>query len=176
MGFLDGNDKGVRLRRLPGKVLALPLVFMFAMLVWVGIEYIKVEESYRQLRFVAARVGVDRVALAPVPDVLLLDGLREAHRFLIAEPRSDLKVAQLDAMQSVARRYPNVPTLFRYALIEGLNGQREGAAHTLALICKLNTRPHCDEVRESWTELQSRYAGLRDITFPLNESRSSTSR
>lgn len=166
MGFLDGNDETAAMRLLPGKALALPLVFMAAMLVWVGVEYIKVEESYRQLRFVAARVGADRVFVAPVPQVLLLDGLRESHRFLITEPRKGLSLAELDSMHNVARRYPNVPTLFRYALAEGLNGQRDGAMHTLALICKLNTRPHCDEVRASWADLQTRHAELRDVTFP----------
>lgn len=163
MGLLDGGPEGSRWRGLPALSLTLPLLCMIAMLAWVGAEYMRVEESFRQLRFVNARIGVDRVASAPAPQVLLLDGPREMHRMMIMKPGPNWTTADLKHMQRVAERFPTVPVLFRYAYVAGLNGRPEEAARALGLLCKLNSERGCREMLAEWAELQSRHAALRGI-------------
>ena len=163
MGWLDSEPESAPARRLPAASLALPLAGMVAMLVWIGVEYLRVEESFRQLRLVTARIGVDRVATAPAPDVRLLDAPREMHRMMIVPPAPDWSAADLQRLREVAWRFPTLPVMFRYALVSGLNGQPDEAARALALACKLNTERTCKELVAQWAELQSTNAALQGI-------------
>jgi hypothetical protein len=164
MGLLEGPPQASRMRGLPALSLGLPLAGMLVMLVWVGVEYMRVEEAFRQFRFVHARIGVDKVSTAPIPEVLLLDAPREMHRMMIVEPGPNWSAADLQRLRQVAERFPAVPVLFRYAQVAGLNGQPEEAARALGLLCKLNSERTCKEVQMDWAELQSRLAELRDIS------------
>lgn len=163
MGLLDGGPQGAPGRGLPAASLALPLAGMVAMLVWIGAEYLRVEESFRQLRLVTARIGVDRVATAPVPEVRLLDAPREMHRMMILPPATGWSAADLERMREVAERFPTLPVLFRYAQVAGLNERPDAAARALGLVCKLNNERVCEQVRVDWAELQTRYPELRLI-------------
>lgn len=164
MGLLDGEPaQASPSRALPAWSLGLPLAAMVVMLVWIGVEYMRVEEAFRQLRLVTARIGVDRVATAPAPDVRLLDAPREMHRMMIVPPASNWSAADLERMREVAERFPTLPVLFRYAQVAGLNGRPDEAARALGLVCKLNNERACEQVRVDWAELQSRYPELRVI-------------
>jgi len=163
MGLLEGPPQASRTRGLPALSLGLPLAGMLVMLVWVGVEYMRVEEAFRQFRFVHARIGVDKVSTAPIPEVLLLDAPREMHRMMIIEPGPNWSAADLRRLREVAERFPTVPVLFRYAQVAGLNGQPEEAARALGLVCKLNSERMCKEVHMDWAVLQARFPGLRDI-------------
>lgn len=164
MGLLEGASAGApRARGLPAWSLALPLLGMVVMLVWIGVEYIRVEEAFRQLRFVNARIGVDRVADAPTPDVRLLDAPREMHRMMILKPAPGWSGADLQRMREVAERFPTVPVMFRYAQVAGLNGKPEEAARALALLCKLNSERTCGQLLGEWAELQAVHPELRGI-------------
>ena len=164
MGLLDGGTQAPVTRGLPTWSLGLPLAGMVAMLVWIGVEYLRVEESFRQLRFVTARIGVDRVATAPVPDVRLLDAPREMHRMMILPPAPGWSAADLQRMREVAERFPTLPVLFRYAQVTGLNGRPEEAERALGLVCKLNNERVCEQVRLDWAELQTRHPELRAVS------------
>ena len=165
MGALDASGSP-ELQRLPRKALALPLAFMVAMLGWVGVEYMKVEQAFRQVRFVTAGIGVDKVPVAPVPEVWLLDLPREAHRMMLAEPKTGMSTVELHWMQTVAQRQAIVPFLLRYALAAGLNGEQTQAARTLGMLCKMNLANTCAESRAEWAQLQARFAQLQAISFP----------
>ena len=163
IGLLEGAPQGARTRGLPKASLVLPLAGMFAMLLWVGVEYMRVEESFRQLRFVGARIGVDRVATAPTPEVRLLDGPRELHRMMILPAGPGWSAQDLQRMREVAERFPTVPTLFRYAEVAGMNGRADEAARALGLLCKLNHETTCQQALADWADLQARHAELRGI-------------
>ncbi len=163
MGLLEGGPQSAPTRGLPAASLGLPLAGMVVMLVWVGVEYMRVEESFRQLRFVTARIGVDRVATAPLPEVRLLDAPREMHRMMILPPAPGWSEADLERMREVAERFPTLPVLFRYAQVAGLNGRPDEAARALGLACKLNTERVCEQVYLDWAELQARHPELRAI-------------
>ena len=163
IGLLEGGPQASPTRGLPAASLGLPLVGMVVMLVWIGVEHMRVEESFRQLRLVTARIGVDRVATAPLPEVWLLDAPREMHRMMTVRPGPDWSAADLQRMREVAERFPTLPVLFRYAQVAGLNGRPDEAARALGLACKLNTERVCEQVRLDWAELQMRHPELRAI-------------
>lgn len=166
MGVLDGMAGSTPLRRLPAASLAIPLALMTGMLGWVGSEYIRVEDSARQVRLLMAGVGVDRVPTVSPPDVRLLDALREYHRLWITSAKSGMSAAELDWMKTVVRRYPTPPAQLRYALAAGLNGRHEEATVTLARICAMHATSRCVEARESWVRLRTMHPELRRIEMP----------
>lgn len=168
IGVLDGGSNARR-TALPRTALVLPTVLTMAMLGWIGIEYMNVEQAARQLRFVKARIGLDSVPTAPVPEVVLLDGLREAHRFALTEPRPGLDAAELQWMHVVAQRNASAPILFRYAQAAGLNGRARDAADTLGILCKTNDPKKCAEGRAEWGRLQERHPELASIPFPSSD-------
>lgn len=137
-----------------------------ALFAWVSVEYLETEESARQVRMVLAGVGVDRVQHVPPPNTLLLDALREYHRFWITPARPQMDTAELDWMRRVTLRFPFPPSMLRYALAAGLNGRPDDAARMLRAICNIHPVERCREARESWLAAQRRYPMLATVPTP----------
>ena len=170
MGALDGLNGQRHGWSVARPSFAMPLAILVSLLAWVSVEYAKVETAAWQLRMVSARIGVDRVSTAPPPDVVLLDAPREFQRFAITEARPGMSAQELDWMRRVSHRYAYAPSMLRFALAAGLNGHRKEAAHTLVLLCKMNTAERCEEGRAAWRALQQQYAVLDDVTMPAREA------
>ncbi len=170
MGTIEGaHDLTPVDRPVPRWKLGLPLAGLSVMLVWVGMECMTVEGTTRQLRFVVAGIGIDRVPTVAPPDVVLLDEPREIHRFWLTPVRVGLSDTELDWMRVVMQHNSAPSTMLRYALAAGLNGRAEESARTLALICKIYPKQRCDEGRDSWRDLKSQHRQLAPILFPSNE-------
>lgn len=135
-------------------------------LVWIGVEYMKVESAARQLRFVLLGVGLEKVPDAPVPDVWLLDQPREYHRFLITRARTGMSAQEIEFMRLNAARGARPAAMLRVALALGLNGQQQESALWLLRICKMHSVPRCDEGRSNWAAAQKQYPVLQPIPFP----------
>jgi len=136
-----------------------------AVLAWVAVDYLKAEQGYRLLRLESARIGVTGLTTPP-PDLQLLTQLEAFQRFAHTEARAGLSAEELDQMRKVTERYAYPPSLFRYALAQGLNGQPDGAALTLLRLCRIHPRERCDEGREAWASLQQRHPSLRRVLYP----------
>lgn len=136
-----------------------------AVLAWVAVDYLKAEQGYRLLRLESARIGVTGLTTPP-PDLQLLTQLEAFQRFAHTEARAGLSAEELDQMRKVTERYAYPPSLFRYALAQGLNGQPEGAALTLLRLCRIHPRERCDEGREAWASLQQRHPSLQRVLYP----------
>jgi len=141
-------------------------VSMAAALTMVVVEYATVESADRDARMAMARVGYGPGHVIPPPDVWLLDGPREFHRFRFTEARPGMSEDELVWMNRVVMRYPYPPALFRLALAQGLNGHPVQAREHLRGLCNTNWPTACDEAGESWREVQRKYPQLRDITMP----------
>jgi O-antigen ligase len=165
VGTLDGFEPG-RSVTLPRGYFLILWAACVGLLLWVAAEYMRVEESARQLRLVMSGVGVDKVPSAPPPDVRLLDGLREYHRFFATPVQPGMSDEQLDGMRRVAQRNPLPGSLLRLALALGLNGRAEEAARVLRAACHLHPAKRCDDVRESWRASQRVYPGLAEVSLP----------
>lgn len=137
-----------------------------AMLFWIGVEYLQVEDAARNVRMAMAGVGIDKVRHVPPPGVKLLDAPREYHRFWNTPAARGMSAEQLDWMRTVAYRNHFPPVLLRYALAAGLKGRPAEARRMLLAICHLNAEARCREARESWRAAQVQYPELASIPPP----------
>lgn len=151
----------------PKLVVLGPYAFAVVLLGWTLVDYARVEEHYRQLRFELAGYGPaeDR---ARISDVLLLSQLREFQRFARSEARANMSAEELDWMRKMAERYGYAPVLFRYALSAALNGQLDAAARTLSVLCNVHPREHCQMGLDAW-ESMVRSANPELEAVPLPE-------
>lgn len=159
---LPGTPKPV----LPRPLFAGALAFMLAMLLWIGDEYLTVEQANRDVRLLLAGYGVDKVPSVPPPDVRLLDGPREYHRFMITPARPGMREDELDWLLRVMQRNAYPPAMMRYAVAAGLNGRPDEAALTLRRLCHMHVEARCDEARDAWAAVQRQYAVLRAVSAP----------
>ena len=166
MGALDGFDSRSAVWRVPRAFFGAVLLVMFGLLGWIGIEYLEVQSASTRLRFVMSGIGVDKVPDAPVPDVVLLDSLREFHRYWQTPVKAGASEADLAWARDITLRYAGPPAMLRFALAAGLNGRPREAADTLARLCKMNVVMRCDEARDSWTKLQAQHPILSAVPLP----------
>lgn len=166
MGALDGMAEETRTWRMPMPAAVSAVVAAMAMTLYTGAQYLKVEEAGRIARLVGARIGVDRVAEAPPPDVWLIDGQREYIRFINTPAVPGMSEAQLDWMRQLTRRFTYAAAMYRLALAEGLNGHPKEAQERLESLCRLHGKLVCDELRVDWTDRQAEQPQLRQIQFP----------
>jgi O-antigen ligase len=140
-------------------------VLLLGFTVWLAIDYLKAEEGYRLMRMESAHIGVSRITTPP-PRLQLLTQLEAFQRFAQTEARAGMTPEELDFMRKVSERYAYPPSLFRYALAQGLNGQPDGASLTLLRLCRIHPLERCQEMRESWPALLGRYPQLAPIRLP----------
>lgn len=164
LGLLDAppRQRLVLPRFLFGAALSGMLVALFL----IGVEYLKVEQANRDVRLMLAGYGLDKVPNVPPPDVRLLDGPREYHRFMITQARPGMSADELDWMQRVVQRNAYPPAMFRLALAEGLNGRVDEASLTLNWLCRIHIAERCDEAREGWRAARQQYPVLQAVEVP----------
>jgi hypothetical protein len=165
IGAVDALQKQGARWVVPARAMQAAGLLFGGMVVWVAVEYLKAEQGHRLLRLESARIGTAGL-ISPPPDLQLLTQLEAFQRFAHTQARADMSAAELDAMRRVTERYAYPPSMFRYALAQGLNGQPDGAALTLLRLCRIHARVRCEEGRQAWEGLQQQHLVLRDIAFP----------
>jgi O-antigen ligase len=165
MGTLDSGHHAARVVT-PKVVLAAPLSVAAALMIWIGVEYVRVEEATRNVRLLLIGVGTDRVPHVPPPDVVLIDGPREFHRFMITPAREGMSAGELAWMRAVVERYPVPPAMLRYAVAAGINGQSDEAAAVMRALCPMHNEARCTEGRASWSEARQQFPALAAIPGP----------
>ena len=163
MGTLTPEARGVRIR---SSVILPLMITSTATFLWVSIEYMKVEENTRNLRFLLAGIGIDKIRDVPPPDVVLLDGPREYNRYMTTAASRGMPVAKIQWMHKVVQRYPYPPALLRYALAQGLNEDNTGARSTLNLLCSMHPSARCLEGQSAWLAARLQWPELREIQYP----------
>ena len=166
VGTLHGSDPIGRTWMLPRHTFLVPWAVCVGLMFWIAVEYMKVEEAARQVRMVLSGVGVDKIPHAPPPEVWLLDGPRDYHRFVITAPHRGMSDEELKWMRNVAQRNPFPGSLIRYATAAGLNGRNDEAEQALRAVCHLHPPQRCDEARASWRAAQHQYSELQAIALP----------
>ena len=128
-------------------------------------EYLQVEEQERRATLKAAGYVADGAPPA-VPDVVILDGLREFIRLQLAVAREGMSGDEIEQMRMVVSRYPVPPALMRYAIAAALNGRVQEAERALALICLTAKPDNCQLGRESWKNLSLNSAKVALVPYP----------
>ncbi len=142
------------------------IIYGFFMLGWVFSDYRQIEEEFRKFRFEAAGIISD-VTRRGVADVVVLTQLREYLRFAETEATENMSETEIDAMRKVAFRYPQPPTLFRYALALGMNGYPEKASAQLLVIQKLFEEDVYQEASNNYTRMAKIYMQLDAVQIPV---------
>jgi hypothetical protein len=150
---------------IPRAVFVTLVVAEACILGWVGVEYAQMETATRQQRFDTAGIGPSPSSTEP-PNVLLLDQLREFHRFASAEARPAMLPHELEWMRRVVLRSPYPPALLRLALALGLNGRSDEAETILTNLCKTTSPLRCEEGRAAWRILQGKHPELVAVRYP----------
>jgi hypothetical protein len=165
VGAVDALHPQAVRPRLPGPLLRGLAAALGGLLVWVGIEYLQAEQSFRMLRLESAHIGVDRIT-SQAPHLTLLTQLEAYQRFARTEARPGMSAADVEDMGRVVDRFAYPPALFRYALALGLHHRPAEARLVLVRLCKIHKVERCDEGRVAWRSLQQRYPELAAIDMP----------
>lgn len=137
------------------------------MLVWLWADYEKIEEMGQRTRFAESGYVLPPERQAGVPDVVLIDNLREYLRYRQTTARVGMSTEELANMRQVSQRFMPPSVLLRYALALGLNKQPTEATRTLRVLCQVWPERNCDEGRESWAKLQAQFPELAALPFPV---------
>lgn len=147
-------------------MLAVPTLGLIVLLVCVGMEYLQVQQTHREVRLYLMGLGEPPQFEKAQDAVTLLDGPRELPRLMIAAAQEDMTAEDLDRMRKVVSRYAFPPAMLRYALAAGLNGRETEAALTLRRLCAMHPVERCDEARVAWRQAQTRWPRLGSIPSP----------
>jgi hypothetical protein len=167
MGVAEGQQgSGEAMPAAPRWTLAAPLALACALMGWIAFEYPGMEASTRVQRFVAARVGLDRVSSAPRPEIRLLDAELALFDFGTQQPKPGMTDAELMRMKAVVEGNAFPGALFRYATALGLNGRPREASAMLDTLCRVASTASCAEARAAWLELRAEHPQLVSIEPP----------
>lgn len=167
IGTLEAGSSRTVLLQAPAVTFQVPLAVCVSMLLWIGVDYVKVEQAARDVRLVLAGIDPARKASdVPPPETMLLDVPREYHRLWITQATPGMSPAQLAWMHDVVWRNPSSLALLRYALAAGLNDRPQEAQMTLRAICHIHPPKRCEETRQAWREAQATHAVLRSVPPP----------
>jgi hypothetical protein len=164
LGALHTLHPGQASLRIPLPAAGATFVLLGVMLTVVVVDYFEVEQNYRTTRL-EATFGSRQIE-TPAPQLLVLSNLQAYLEFIRTEARPGMTPFELQRFKDVAQRYAHPPALLRLALAEGLNGEPLAATDTLRRICAMHTQPRCEEARDSWHALQSRYPQLGAVPAP----------
>ncbi|QNP58610.1 PglL family O-oligosaccharyltransferase [Paenacidovorax monticola] len=128
-------------------------------------EYFTWEENWRTVRFHLQKYSNSEVPTNP--KLILLDQIATMQEVALSQPSREMDTLALEKFRQNAARYPSSLAQLRYAYAAGLNHQPEAAAHTLKLLCSLQTQAICNSARKEWMEAaHSKWPELQSIAFP----------
>ena len=139
-------------------------VVFFGVTAWAAVDYWRVEDAYREMRFTVARVGRPMVTEPPPLLDTQFTQLAAFHRFALSTPRPGMSAQEVDWMRKVTHRYPYSPSLYRYALAQAWSGDVEGARLTLRQMRQLHGEiPHDAAQHELREMVQGDHPELRGL-------------
>lgn len=151
LGALHAStDKGSRrLWSVPRLVPVLVGFAAMAVFAKVVVEYLELEEEWRNVRMERSFVG--GAPAAPARNILLLTQLKARAQFARMNPVVGMPPDQLEFMRRVAARYPTVTFMLPYARAAALNGQQDVASKVMATMCKVQSLAVCQQAEKEWS-------------------------
>ncbi len=127
-------------------------------------DYLRVEQSYRDLLLEKARI-ISPVPGAP-PDVLVLTSLRDLIVLSRVVPDVGMSASEISWMRDVASTHPGPGNFATLATALALNGQATEAQQWVDKLCRIFTEPQCAVMAEDWALRAQAEPELRAVHWP----------
>lgn len=170
------NSQGF-LRKLT--VVTVSICFVMVATLWALIarDYLRVEESYTDLRFELARIQYK--ARGTPPDVLLLNQWHDFIELARTEPEQLTTPEQLAKTRATVASLPSPGGFYKLARALALSGQPQEATQWLVRLCRVEAVDQCKAVRAIWerdavTEPMLKTVRWQDIEPQTNPAPTST--
>lgn len=150
----------------PRTMLVLAAVFLAGTAGAVGMEYLKAEESLRDVELSTRRIGAPPQDL-PAPDWRLLESWAAYHRASTMRVGTGMSLEDMDSLRRAVIRYPYPNVIERYAQALTLNGDSRLARNILLHGCKIHTVGFCDGMRRRWQTFLESNPNLPTNGFPM---------
>lgn len=163
-----GSDSGVAdLGSVSRRAGVVAVAAFVAVTAFAAAGYWRMEHEFREMRFTVGRVGRPMVTEAPPLLSTQFTQLAAFHHFALTTPRPGADPQKIEWMETVARRYPDAPVLYRYALVQALNGDPGGATLTLKRLKTMHGDRRYDEARRELAAMaETEYPVLRKLQLP----------
>ena len=126
-------------------------------------DYLKVEESYNELRLEHNRI-MTSVPRTP-PDVIVLTQLRDFIVVSRLEPSPDLSAQQMRLIEDVTLVYPTAENLVKMAAVFVYQRRALEAQLWLNRICQVSDKGNCAWAKMRWQRLQAKYKPLQSVAW-----------
>lgn len=166
IGMLEqDNEQPVKIM-ISRKILFGIFIFFGSLLMWVGVEYIAIEEDFRVARF-------ERLNLGQTPggyeqsNIVLLTQLKAMVATARTTPKPNMSPEEIDLLRKATSRFPWVPVQNSYALSLALNGYPQEAIRQLKVLRATHGEKVYAGIKANWTELaHTKYPQLTGLALP----------
>lgn len=135
---------------------------LFLRVVW---EYFPFEADWQLMRFQEAHIG-SRAVTKP-PPATVLTSLRDFLYWSRVEPAPGMEPRSIARIGEISERFAYAAPMYRFALVQGLNGRANEAQKTLARLCRMQTEAACQSARKDWEQKGAgEFPQLATIPFP----------
>lgn len=146
---VNTGEDSRRLWSVPRLVPVFVSVAAIAVFAKVVVEYLELEEEWRNVRMERAFIG--GAPAAPARNILLLTQLKARAQFARVNLVPGMSPDELELMRRVAARYPTVTFMLPYARAAALNGQQDIASKVMATMCQVQSPAVCRQAEKEWS-------------------------
>lgn len=167
LGLVVNDSKEPAVFAVPRRAGRVVIAIFVAITTFSAVDYWRIEEEFREMRFTVARIGRPMVTEAPPLLRTTFTQLSAFHHFALSTPRPGMSAQEVEWMRKVAYRYGQSPLLYRYALAQALNGDIEGARLTLSKMLNIHGDiPYLKAKHELIHLAGTEYPELRKLQLP----------
>jgi hypothetical protein len=127
-------------------------------------DYLRVEQSYRDLLFEKARIQSE--VQGEPPEVLVLTSLRELIVFSRRVPGSGMSETELSWMTDVVSTHPGAAGFAKVALALVMNGKAVEAQKWVDTLCSVFTEAQCAALAAEWSTTAEKHPEMRVVVWP----------
>lgn len=165
MGVVEAHVNPAPGARLAPRAVSAALAAWMVVGVYFMVEYVRIEEDYRVVRFENLRVGKTEAGYE-VPKVWMLSHMGAMLKVARQRPTPGMSPPQMEDFRQVAQRTAVGTFSLRYAMALGLNGQPDEARRMLQTIKGTFGSSYYRAVKEAWAEKAEDFPELAAIVPP----------
>lgn len=133
LGYVEGAHRaGSPIVNIPRRLAETGLAIYVLLGVWSVVDYVRVEEDFRSLRFQV--LGIGNTMIPARPDLILLDGMSDLLASSQVPLTPSLTAEQLALIRTAALHHPWPATYYRYATALALSGDAAEARRQMQIL------------------------------------------